>query len=113
MPPTLSKGDALPGQLPRILASIAQQPSKQALKLRIFHNPTPQRGNVDIDIDSLRRRVMKILVRRPKSPLQNKQNRGEQRSLPCAQANWPRVKQPSVWYAKCLDVVGHPSLREA
>ena len=30
-----------------------------------------QRGNVDIDIDSLTRRVMKILVRQPKAQLQN------------------------------------------
>ncbi len=43
----------------------------RSLKLRFLPNPTRQRGNIDIDIDSLTRRVIKILVRQPKPQLQN------------------------------------------
>ncbi len=42
-----------------------------ALKLCSFHNPTRQRGNVNIEISSLTRRVRKILVRQPKTQLQD------------------------------------------
>ena len=49
------------------------QPASSLTRFEVasFHNPTRQRGNIDIDIDSLTRRVMKILVRQPKPQLQN------------------------------------------
>ncbi len=46
-------------------------PEERALKLRSFHNPTRQRGDTAIDIDSLTRRVMKILLWQPKAQPQN------------------------------------------